>query len=487
MVKYFVSTAIQNETSLQVTEQRKIIQKAQDKVYRFWLDLVRQESSDRVLLEFKNLFIHLLDASNPEVVQAFYEIIISSDEEEFVNTIKRSCYILINNWAAERNHQAIQQLVMEVFSDSAIQEHTSSMTLNRLREWIENFIKSKDYEELKLFASRYEEAEEKHWSDRYTSYLLVHQYINIKNSPEQREAARIRAQQLKERFKFDLAMYTARSNSPLSKNENPKNPTGLGDEVLKLIKLIVVKRGQFSYGNLANIFLEQTKELRYEDFKQSLQKYLIYSVDNKDCVEALNIKLSKKLQPIYQEHNEELINDAILLRSCKRVVEFLTTENHKTPSSLFVLLLSQGHPITLVIILLKVVLICKPVRTYLEGCLADLIQYYLNYPEEECQWVVNFLEILKITFVIYDDNVQYNLLKMKNSLKEESSTINLDAYRVFSQLMAKKESNLEADLNTAVPLAGNSAGYVNPFDTSGSNADMDFNPFAVEVEEIFAQ
>lgn len=487
MLRNFVTTAIQNETSIQVTERRKIIQKAQDKVYRYWLDLVRQESSDRILIEFKKLFIYLIEASDQEVIQAFYEILVASDEEEFKNTIKRSCYILINNWAAERNHHAIQQLVDEVFSDSAIQEPTSSTTVTRLREWLENFINSKDYDELKLFAARYEETEEKHWSDRYTSYLLVHQYINIKNSPEQREAARIRAQQLKERFKFDLAMYTARSNSPLYPNEIPKNPTGLGDEVLKLIKLIVAKRGQFSYGNLANIFIEQTKELRYEDFKQSLQKYLIYSVDNKDCVEALTIKLSKKLKPIYEEHNDQLINDAILLRTCKRVVEFLTTENHKTPSSLFILLLSQGHPITLVIILLKITLICKPVRTYLEGCLADLIQYYLNYPEEECQWVVNFLEILKITFVIYDDNVQYNLLKMKKSVEEDSSTINLDAYRVFSQLMAKKESNLEADQNPNSSLNGNSAGAINSVDTSDSNADIEFNPFAVELEEIFAQ
>ncbi|HEY9808592.1 MAG TPA: hypothetical protein V6D13_04565 [Halomicronema sp.] len=456
-------TTLQTDTVVQVEERKKTISKAQEKIFRFWLEIVKQDNPEDVLLEFKKLFIHHVTTGNPEIIQALYDIIITNEQEEFINTLKRSCYILVNNWAGARKHQAIQKLVQEVLVDPAIETYTASQTLNQLREWVLNFSKSQDYEDLKLFISRYDSPEDAHWSERYTSYLLIQQYTNFKNSPEHREAAKIRAQQIKERFKFDLAMYTARSNSPIypkmlsvgssEPTDVPKNPSSLGDEVLQLIKLIVAKRGQFSYTNLANIFIQQTLELRYQDFKQSLQKYLIYSVETKECIEALKIKLSKKLKPLYEDYHDESLTDALMLRTCKRVVEFLTTENQNSPSSLFVLLLSQGHPLTLVIILLKVTMICKPVRPHLEACLAALIQYYMDYPEAECQWVINFLEILKITFVIYDDNVRYNLLKMEDK-NGTQTPLNLDSYRIFSQLTIKEEEEekIEATNNQDITI-----------------------------------
>ncbi|MCT7952841.1 hypothetical protein NG798_23860 [Ancylothrix sp. C2] len=456
-------TTLQINTAVQIEERRKTISKAQEKIFRFWLDIVHKDDPEDVLLEFNKLFFHHVTTRNPEIIQALYEIIIAENEEEFFNTLKRSCYILVNNWAGERKQQAIQKLVQEVLVDPAGETYTSSMTLNRLREWMLNFSKSQDYEELKLFIARYETTnEETHWSERYTSYLLVQQYTNLKNSPEHREAAKIRAQQIKERFKFDLAMYTARCNGrayskPLNlasseETDTPKNPSSLGDEVLQLIKLIVAKRGQFSYSSLANIFIQQTQDLRYEDFKQSLQKYLIYSVDTKECVEALKIKLSKKLKPLYQDYNDQPLTDALILRTCKRVVEFLTTERQNSPSSLFVLLLSQGHPLTLVIILLKLTMICKAVRPHLEASLAALIQYYMDYPESECQWVINFLEILKITFVIYDDNVRYNLLKT-----EDNKPLDLDSYRIFSQQTSRvKEEKSTDDYSEDIAIAEDS-------------------------------
>ena len=56
------------------------------------------------------------------------------------------------------------------------------------------------------------------------------------------QAARALSQQLKDRFKFDLAMYVARSQSATSPEQLPKNPTALGDNVLMLIKAIVTRR-----------------------------------------------------------------------------------------------------------------------------------------------------------------------------------------------------------------------------------------------------
>ncbi|GAB4196788.1 MAG: hypothetical protein Fur006_44590 [Coleofasciculaceae cyanobacterium] len=409
-------------------------QQAQETIYQFLLSLVRQQPPAKVLLEFKHLFLDYEPSScNKEALRALAQIISSNHEKDFCYTLKRSCYILVNNWDTSRNHSFIKELVELLANFQSSQKRRSSLQ-NRLRNWLINFVDSQDYCELKLFLSKYGYSEKAHWSSRYTSYLLVPQYTNFDNPVEQREAARTLSKKLKDKFKFDLAMYTARYESPLPDEQNSKNPTGLGDEVIRFIKMIVAKRGTFSYENLANIFLKQTRDLTYKKFKISLQKYLIFSVINKDFVDVFNKKLLKKLGTLYKEHDREQVNEALLLRTSNRVIDYLTTEDHKEPSELFILLLSHGHPLTLVIVLLKIILICPNARIHLETCIAQLIQYYVDYPENECQWVVNFFEVFNITFAIHADNVQYNLIKMETKGSNDDSDTPIDTYRVFSQL-----------------------------------------------------
>jgi hypothetical protein len=409
-------------------------QQAQEMIYQFLLSLVRQQPPAKVLLEFKHLFLDYEPSScNKDALRSLAQLISSNQEKDFCYTLKRSCYILVNNWDTSRNHSFIKELV-ELLTNFQSNQKRLSPIQNRLRIWLSSFISSQDYCELQLFLSKYGYSEKTHWSSRYTSYLLVPQYTNFDNPVEQREAARTLSKKLKDKFKFDLAMYTARYESPLPDDKTPKNPTGLGDEVIRFIKMIVAKRGTFSYENLASIFLKQTQDLNYKRFKISLQKYLIFSVVNQNFVEVFNKKLLKKFAALYTEHHHEQVNEALLLRTSNRVIDYLTTEDHKEPSELFILLLSHGHPLTLVIVLLKIILICPNARIHLETCIAKLIQYYVDYPENECKWVVNFFEVFNITFAIHADNVQYNLIKMETKGSNDDSDTPIDTYRVFSQL-----------------------------------------------------
>ncbi|MBD2089289.1 hypothetical protein H6F67_05415 [Microcoleus sp. FACHB-1515] len=419
---------------------------AQETVYSFLLKIVQQWPPEDVLTEFRHLFIEHAETASSTILPALYEIVFSNQELEFRHTLKRSCYILINNWELSRSHQAIQALI-KLFADSTLDKPTISPTLKRMRVWVKNFISSSDFQELRLFAMRYEERN-RHWSDRYVSYLLVPQYIDLNNPIEQREAAKMLSHNLKEKFKFELALYTAHSQPAIETPEPsaPKNPTLLGDEGLRLIKAIVARRGLFSHTNLANIFLKQTQNLSYRDFKKALQKYLIFSVENHEFVEALNHQLAEKLTTLYAAHDDRSIDDALLLRTTNRVIEFLTTEDHHEPSSLFVLLLSRGTPLTLVVVLLKLILICRYARTHLDARIAELIKYYQEFPQEECQWVVSFFEIFNITMTIYAENIEYNLVSMSNGLKHSNGNVdrNLETYRIFSQL--KQDAASEPDL-----------------------------------------
>jgi hypothetical protein len=434
MTRDVISESHQTEPRIKLNKSGVSSRSTQEMIYQFLLELVRKQPPAKVLLEFKLLFIdYEFSAFNREVIQNLSEILISNNEKEFLHTLKRSCYILINNWDTSRNYSYVKELV-DLFSDSKIHKKALSATLGRLRAWLINFVNSQDYYELKLFLTKYGYSDRDHWSNRYTSYLLVPQYTNLKNPIEQREIARALSKKLKDKFKFDLAMYTARYHTYGRAEKTHINPTGLGDDVLRLIKMIVNKRGSFSYTNLANIFLEQTRNVKYKQFKFSLQKYLIFSVANTDFGETLNRKLSEKLELLYGNYHDAQLDEALLLRTCNRVIEYLTTEDRQEPSGLFILLLSQGNPLTLVIVLLKIILICPHARTHLEICIAQLIQYYVDYPEDECQWVVNFFEVFNITFAIHADNVQYNLIKMDGNRRERKSDTPIDTYRVFSQL-----------------------------------------------------
>jgi hypothetical protein len=416
---------------------------AQQIIYGFLLEIVKFWPPEDVLDEFRHLFIQHNDSVSSQTLPALHVILFANDEVEFRNTVKRCCYILVNNWEVARRFDHIQALV-DLFEDPLLQRRTLSPTLKRLRAWLNNFINSQDFAELKLFAARF--AEERtinrpgEWVSRYTSYLLAPQYVDESNPVEQRQAARALSRRLKAQYKFDLALYTAHSQSNQG-YRTVHNPTALGDSALRLIKAIVAKRGDYSYRNLARLFLEQTQTTSYASFKASLPRYLLYTVSDNPISRQIHDHLDNRLADLYTDYDDEPVDASLRLRTSNRVIDFLMTENREEPSPLFSLVLSQGNALTLAIILLKLVLISRPSHPYLEVRIADLLRYYEQFPRSECQWVINFLEVFQVTFAIYAEDIEYNLVKVSadpSALQGED----LEAFRIFSQILFTPE---EAD------------------------------------------
>ncbi|MEH1863882.1 MAG: hypothetical protein V7K69_02405 [Nostoc sp.] len=428
-----LSISQENPHSVTSNSSQINVQIAQEEVYSFFVEIVKKLSPDDVLREFKGLFLDGLDSEESDYIPGIYSIFLDDNEQELCNTLKRCCYIIVNNWKTNRKDKYIQELVNLFVNENLKIKDNNDPVVKICKTWLENFVNSKDYQELKLFAAKYDESSKGHWANRYSSYLLIDQSVNKNNPIEQQEAARKLSKQIKEKFKFELAMYIARSQSNVSSTARYKNPSVLGDQALRLIKAIVLKRGVFSHENIAHIFLKQTQNQTLEQFKINLEKYLFLSVGKQESVEAWKQQFIDVLSSWKKEYNQELITKELFLRTCNRVIDYLTIENGKEPSSLFILLIGQGHALTLVIILLKIILICKNSRRHLETRIAHLIRFYENYPEDECKGVINFMEIFNITFAIYAENVEYNLIKME---EEQSSNpqLNLDGYRVFSQM-----------------------------------------------------
>lgn len=418
-----------------ISETDLSVQSAQEVIYQFLIKIVHHNPPETVLQEFRKLFLE--NQSDPHLAAALKKIIESKNDQEFRNTLKRSCYILINNWLSKRNYEFIENLI-QLVGELPVKPITLSPSMTRLKGYIANFVDSHDYQELKLFSAPYiAEAEEKrHWSHRYTSYLLVPQYLDSRNPIEQRETAKNLSRRLRKNFKFELAMYTARCDSShLNSEKKITNPTRLGSHVIQLIKKFSSRQILVNCRSYANYLSQHAQNQSYQEFKGEFKQYLLFLVNVKAYSEILDKYLFSKLDSLYENHHTKSLSFELLLRTCRRIIELLTTEDGQEPSILFILLTNRGNPLTIVVLLLKIILICKYAQTHLDVCIAQLIRYYENSAEKDCQWLINFLEVFNIVFAICTEDIQYNIVKLNaNDDEQDAYVLDLDDYRLFSQL-----------------------------------------------------
>jgi uncharacterized protein YjbI with pentapeptide repeats len=447
----------QQSASTDTRSVKLTLREAQDEICSYILKYVKTADAEEVLENFYQLFIAAPDTVVSEMSEPLHALISYQNEEEFINTLKRCCYIMINNWHANRDyHSAVG--IIEILDKAEYSEQPSTKNLRLLRGWLIQFTKSDAYQELKLFVlpliESHDSVSEKHsakktkkWSHRYTSYLLTSHAFNLSNSEEQRDLARNLSKKLRDKFKFELAMYTARCESPAFQGKSLPNPTKLGDSVVSLIKKIVSQYNLFQYESQANAWLKKVEDLSYKEFKSSLQDYLFGTADE-PIIGIIKSKLEEKLQTLYENHDEEGLDKDLVLRSCRRTIEYFTTETGGKPAFLFILLTNGGNILTLVTLLLKTIVLCPQVRPHLEICIARLIQYYENSPEDECRWFINFLEVFDLVFTLYTENVRYDLVKVRNQkLNGAVEVDDLDNYRLFCQAQSLKL--VEQDLSGA--------------------------------------
>jgi hypothetical protein len=460
-------------------------------IFEHFIKLVHQESPETILAEFRALFIDGVGARGTTALGVVYQLAFRDREDLYHLALRRCCYIAINNWMAARREEPVRQLVtLLAVPHHRSSAHGSSPSLQRLHGWLQNFVASEDYENLRLFVARHDiellppptgETEAtatahstalgQSWTRRFAGHLLLERADDPNLSEEERHALREMAQQLRDRFRFDLAMFAVRSQSPRSDRATVVNPTGLGDGALRVVKLLVQSMRRHGYASAANLFLTQTKGLTYEGYKRSLKKYLTFAVP--DLGDKPHKRLCEAIDGLYGNRDEEPLTDALHLQTCQRVIALLTTENYREPSRLFVLLLSGGHGLTLVLLLLKVAILCPSARSHLDLCVAKLMRHYGEIDEAECRWVVHFFEMFNVAFAIHSNTVRFDLVAVEDpkhprdrapgdgmkgtggeeaiavqephrskrksrphasDLKGDAKGVDLDRYRVFSQI-----------------------------------------------------
>ncbi|MGD1901267.1 MAG: hypothetical protein ACFB9N_03415 [Geitlerinemataceae cyanobacterium] len=417
----------------------------QEVVFGYLLKLVRESSGEDAIAEFRSLFIELRampeSSASQDALKAISGVIAENQPEEFYFTLKRSCYILFNNWETQRQPQFIPQL-LSVFQDASIRQRAISPQLQRLRAWLNIFVEASDYKDLQVFTAKYQSdfssAPAVKWSDRYTAYLLVPQFVDPNNPNEQREVARAVSQRLKDCFTLDLALYTTRSQLAKNRPTDIPNPTIFGDDTLRVIATLVSSRSRHSHANLATTFLRQMQDSPYVGFKNGLLKYLSFSWSRSDLSRNLKKRLGARLSMLYRRNDEDPLDDALLLRTCNRTIDFFTMETDSEPAPLFVWMMSSSNPLRLALALIKIAAISPNSRLHLETRVAQLIRYYQDLDEERCQWVIQFFELFKIASAIHSKDVEYSLVEVENTeiapAESESSAGLLSGVRIFAQV-----------------------------------------------------
>ena len=184
------------------------IDQAQQHIYVFFLEIIKYYQCEEILNQFNQLFIKYEEIHNIRAYHALGEIIFHNKENEFKYTLLRCCYILNNNWAINGNINACQQLV-DLFLSSSIGIKTRITKLKTLRKWLQTFTQSEEYNTLRSLSGRPRVSKNYYqWSDRFSSYLLTLDYLDLSKPPEQRQYAETLSRKIKKEFKFDNSFFS---------------------------------------------------------------------------------------------------------------------------------------------------------------------------------------------------------------------------------------------------------------------------------------
>ena len=110
-------------------------------------------------------------------------------------------------------------------------------------------------------------------------------------------------------------------------------------------------------------------------------------------------RLYQQLQNTLPQNDSQKLSDVLLLGTSRKLLNFLIVESAQQPTHYIFGDLTGNLGITPTIgLLLKIVLLCKQVRSYLEQRFAILFNHYEACAKDKVYWLVESLENLNVAF-----------------------------------------------------------------------------------------
>lgn len=400
------------------------VDQEEQQLYDHLLQLVQAELPAQLIGRFRALFVDGVGYPDAEVAAALDRIASSkSADQEFQYVLNRCCHILINRWQTRPQLQAAIPELISVFESAPnrqVTEYSRSRSVRRLRELVRKFVESEQYVVLRRLAQVMAQNETGTLAGseplgsliRRYPYLYEHCLLSEGSTYEHQQAVKQIQARAQRQYEIDLSHYVtyqvrrsqiANSTSLQAANrvlEPVKNPTLLSDrELCTAIKQFAGRsQSSSSYRDLAQRFLTHSSQTQsFHSFKDDLYEYIVSSVDPEYGKRQFNNQLYTQLRSTLPESDAQRVNDFLVVRTCSQLLNFLVVESPQKPQHyVFVDLISNIGPTLATGLLLKIVLICRKVKPYLEKRFSILFNHYEASSRDAVQWLVQAMENLNV-------------------------------------------------------------------------------------------
>lgn len=394
-------------------------------IYDHLLDCVGHESPEALLERFYALFIQGTGYPDRAVVAALDSVLASPGmEEHFRYVLNRSCHILINRWQTNAQCQPFIPDLVHLFErtpEKRLRELSRGRSVRRLHQVVDEFRATDQYLALLRLARVLEspcsgattEATKPlgNLINRYP-YLYGHCLVTEDSDLEHQRHVRHMQASAQKKFEVDLSQYVTyrvrvtrlRQQGKLRMVQQLRsisNPTLLSDPelVVSLRQFATHRDGGTSYREVADRFMAQTRagQANFGGFKQNLYDYIVADVASSYGQRQFNTLLADHLTHAYASSDDASLNDFLLVRTCSSLLSFLVVDpTVDREHFMFLDLISNlGVPNT-VGLLMKVLLLCRKVRPYLERRFSLLFNHYESASRDSVDWLVTVLENLNI-------------------------------------------------------------------------------------------
>ena len=397
----------------------------EQKLYDHLLQLVQGETPSQLVDRYRCLFVEGIGYPDLIVQEALDQIVMAATaDHDFKFVLNRCCHILLNRWQA-RPHSttAISDLValFETAPSLPNTDFTRARAVKRLRELAKQFSESDQHLTLRRFAQVIDQtsdssnnAEQKPLVTliRRYPYLYEHCLVTEGSPEEHQQSIRELQTKVQRQYEVDLSQYVTYQvrRSQIAQNSCPdlakrviplvKNPTLLDDrELLNALQQYVGKvQGSYTSRELAQRFINHSSHTHsYRAFKDDLYQYLTASVDPEYGNRQFNNQLYNHLKQTLPESNTQRPTDFLLVRTCSQLLNFLVVDHANRPHHfVFVDLIANLGPTATIGLLLKIVLICRKVKPYLEKRFSILFSHYESRARQGVQWLIDAMENLNV-------------------------------------------------------------------------------------------
>jgi hypothetical protein len=435
-------------------------------IYSHISNLLVAESPEEIVILFRNLFIEGTSYKEPQIRKALEALVNNNKytEGQFHGFITNCCYIAICHWQKKQkaSFSTIHELIYSFSrTNFSVNKAGNYRKLSRIKNWLNSYKNSENYLKLKRLAKILQkhdnESQIEITEDRDNDYVnqqdpnlignLIQRYpylyesylLTDGSSNEAKKIVQTLRGRVQRNFELSLLQYmtdklrmTQRPEQLSSLNisnlrSNLKKdssisivPTLLDNrELHKALRHFIVElQSGYSYSSLAKSFLDSSKQASsFKNFKDDLYQYLTFGLDPKYGKHNFNSQLTKTLQNILPEANNQKPNEFMTIRVCSSLLNFSIVDPSQ-PHNYYVFmdLVTNVGATETVGLLLKLLLICPKIRPSLEKRLSILVNRYDSSTMDRVPWLVKSLENFQLASSVHFGKVDlsyYNLIEQE--------------------------------------------------------------------------